>query len=155
MVAALSGFGEQTTGGSMKRVLVFLAATIACVGLLAGPAAAAGGLQKFNIDDTAYTYPPGFGYVSGVLLCNPSTTGPYGYQVSLTVTQGSTTGFAVFTVQCTGSTEHWNTDLEQNGPIFPGKAHACASAEKLYYVATTGDRVSSTVCKTIKFFQAY
>jgi hypothetical protein len=137
----------------MKRVLVFLATTVAGIGLLAGPAAAAGGLQKFNIDGTGYVW-SGYGYVSGVLQCNPSSTGPTGYKVSITVTQGTSTGTGTTGAPCTGNVEHFNAELYQDGPFFPGKATVCASAQKVYDVAATGDKVSSSLCKTIKFVYA-
>ena len=137
----------------MKRVLVFITASFAFVGLLAGPAAAAGGLKKFNVDDTGGVVYPGYAQVSGVLLCNPSTTGPVGYRITVTVTQGSTTGVGQTSAPCSGQTEHWQTQLEQDGPFFPGRARVCASAAKYYNYTSTGDRASSTICESIKLIE--
>jgi hypothetical protein len=108
----------------MKRALVFVALTVAAIGMATGPASAAPSLEKFSIDSKGGVY-PGYGAgVSGKIKC------PVGQSRFINVLLSTTdaAGGDGALINCTGQTQGW--DIGIDGYYFPGKANACATTEK-------------------------
>jgi hypothetical protein len=127
--------------------MMFVGIAAGALGLLAEPAMAAGTLQKFSVFNSGLS-DYGDGYVAGELQC----VGTADYVVSVLVTQGDVTGSGKsYPIDCNGTKQVWQTDLWQDGPIFPGKGRICAIAEETTYIVAKKKKVQKQICRTITF----
>jgi hypothetical protein len=126
----------------MKRALVFVALTVAAIGMATGPASAAP-LEKFSINSKQALL-PGIGVpVLGKIKC------PAGQirAVNVLLTSPDDAGSYYTVFECTGQTQTWEVDVD--GYFLAGRANACATTDVLTL------NVKPRTCKNVKLVPLY